>query len=121
MNNSKSILVVDDLATDRLALIKILRKQGFTSIIEAASGEEGVNKAKSEHPALVFMDIVMPGISGFQATREIKKHDPSIPVIVVSTKDRAPDKINADAAGARDYIAKPINEPRVVEVLQKYL
>lgn len=121
MNNGKSILVVDDLATDRFALIKVLKKQGFTNIIEASNGEEGVNKAKADRPALVFMDIVMPGISGFQATREIIKHDPSIPVIVVSTKDRAPDKMNANAAGAKGYIAKPINESGIVEVLQKYL
>lgn len=121
MNTAKSILVVDDLATDRLALIKVLRKQGCTRIIEAANGEEGVSKAKSERPDLVFMDIVMPGISGFQATREIVRHDPSIPVIVVSTKDRAPDKLNASSAGARGYIAKPVDEPRVVQVLQQYL
>jgi len=121
MNNAKSILVVDDLATERLALIKVLRKQGFTDIVEASNGEEGVSKAKAGRPALVFMDIVMPGISGFQATREIIKHDPSIAVIVVSTKDRAPDKLNASAAGAKGYIAKPISEAGIVEVLQKYL
>lgn len=121
MDTGKNILVVDDLATDRLALIKILKKQGFTNIVEASNGEEGVTKAKAGRPSLVFMDIVMPGISGFQATREIIKHDPSIPVIVVSTKDRAPDKMNANSAGAKGYIAKPISESGVVEMLQKYL
>lgn len=121
MNTAKSILVVDDLATERLALIKVLKKQGCTNIVEASSGEEGVSKAKTGNPAMVFMDIVMPGISGFQATREIIKHNASIPVIVVSTKDRAPDKVNANAAGAKGYIAKPINESLVVEILQRYL
>ena len=77
----------------------------------ATDGEEGVAKAKSELPDLILMDVVMPGLNGFQATRKIHR-DPAtkdIPVIIVTTKDQDTDREWGMRQGAIDYLVKPVN------------
>ena len=106
----KKILVVDDSATERYILGEILTKQGY-EVAFAESGELGVAKVRQERPDLVLMDVVMPGLNGFQATRAIAK-DPEtqdIPVILCTTKDQETDKIWGMRQGAKDYLVKPIN------------
>ncbi len=106
----KKVLVVDDSATERHILGEILTKQGF-EVLFAEDGESGVAKAKSEKPDLVLMDVVMPGLNGFQATRAIT-HDPetqNIPVIICTTKGQETDKIWGMRQGAKDYVVKPID------------
>ncbi len=113
----KKILVVDDSATERHILGEILTKQGF-EVSFAESGEMGVAKAKQDKPDLVLMDVVMPGLNGFQATRAITK-DPvtaHIPVLLCTTKDQDTDKIWGMRQGAKDYLVKPVN---VAELLSK--
>ncbi len=113
----KKILVVDDSATERHILGEILTKQGF-EVSFAESGEMGVAMAKQDKPDLVLMDVVMPGLNGFQATRAITK-DPDtahIPVLICTTKDQDTDKIWGMRQGAKDYIVKPVN---VAELLSK--
>ena len=113
----KKILVVDDSATERHILGEILAKQGF-EVSFAESGEMGVAMAKQDKPDLVLMDVVMPGLNGFQATRAITK-DPDtahIPVLICTTKDQDTDKIWGMRQGAKDYIVKPVN---VAELLGK--
>ena len=113
----KKILVVDDSATERHILGEILTKQGF-EVSFAESGEMGVAKAKQDKPDLVLMDVVMPGLNGFQATRAITK-DPvtaHIPVLLCTTKDQDTDKIWGLRQGAKDYLVKPVN---VAELLSK--
>jgi twitching motility two-component system response regulator PilH len=105
----KKILVVDDSATERHILGEVLSKQGF-EISYAENGETGVAQSKQSKPDLVIMDIVMPGMNGFQATRAITK-DPEtqhIPVLICTTKDQETDKIWGLRQGAKDYIVKPI-------------
>ena len=107
----KNVLVVDDSPTDTHVLAEMLKKNGF-NVLQAASGEDGVAKAKSDKPDLVLMDVVMPGMSGFEATRAIAK-DPEtshIPIIICSTKDQETDKAWGLRQGARDYLVKPIEE-----------
>ena len=106
----KKILVVDDSPTERAFLEGLLVKAGF-AVIHAASGEEGVEAAKREQPDLVLMDVVMPGLNGFQATRaitrdELTKH---IPVFICTTKGQETDKIWGMRQGAKDYIVKPVS------------
>ena len=106
----KKVLVVDDSATERHVLGELLTKQGF-EVIFAESGEQGVATAKSALPDLVLMDVVMPGLNGFQATRAITKDDATqhIPVIICTIKGQETDKIWGLRQGAKDYVTKPIN------------
>jgi len=115
----KNVLVVDDSPTDTHLVTQILKKQGF-NVIFATSGEEGIAVAKKEKPDLVLMDIVMPGMSGFEATRAIAR-DPEtshIPVIICSTKGQETDKAWGLRQGAKDYIVKPVNEKLLLEKLK---
>ena len=112
----KNVLVVDDSPTDAHLISEILKKHGY-QVITATSGEEGVAKAKSSKPDLILMDIVMPGMSGFEATRAITK-DPEtsgIPVIICSTKGQETDKAWGLRQGAKDYLVKPVNEKALME------
>lgn len=113
----KQILVVDDSATERHIMGEILTKKGYT-VTFAEDGESGVAKAKADLPDLVIMDVVMPGLNGFQATRAITadaatKH---IPVIICTTKGQETDKIWGERQGAKDYVTKPVD---AAELLQK--
>jgi len=115
----RNVLVVDDSATDAHLLTEMLKKNGFT-VLTATTGEEGVAKAKKEKPDLILMDIVMPGMSGFEATRSISK-DPEtakIPVIICSTKGQETDKAWGLRQGAKDYLVKPINEKALIEKIK---
>ena len=106
----KKILVVDDSPTERHFLSELLIKGGY-QVITAESGEEGIAKAKSELPDLVLMDVVMPGLNGYQATRTLTRDEKTkhIPVIVCTSKGQETDKIWGLRQGAHDYLAKPIN------------
>jgi len=110
------ILIVDDSPTEIHVLKTMLEKHGF-EISAAESGEDGIEKAKELKPDLILMDIVMPGLNGFQATRQLTK-DPqtsSIPVIIVSTKGQETDKVWGCRQGAKDYLPKPVTETELVE------
>ncbi|MCR4300201.1 MAG: response regulator [Sulfuricaulis sp.] len=115
----KNVLIVDDSATDTHLLGEMLKKNGYT-VLTATSGEDGIAKTKKDRPDLVLMDIVMPGMSGFEATRAISK-DPetsSIPVIICSTKGQETDKAWGLRQGAKDYIVKPIIEKVLMEKIR---
>ena len=111
------ILVVDDSPTMLSGTSKILEAAGH-SVIQASSGEQGIEKATSDNPDVILMDVVMPGLNGFQATRtltttEATKH---IPVIILTTKDQETDKVWAKRQGASDYVVKP---PKTADLLAK--
>ena len=103
------ILVVDDEEHIRLLYSEELKEAGY-EVITAESGEEGIAKAKSELPDLVLMDVVMPGLNGYQATRTLTRDEKTkhIPVIVCTSKGQETDKIWGLRQGAQDYLAKPI-------------
>ena len=109
------ILVVDDSPTELHVIKGMLEKHGF-EVICAQSGEAGVAAAKRTKPDLILMDVVMPGMNGFQATRELARHaeTASIPVIMVTTKDQETDKVWAMRQGAKDYIVKPAREKDLI-------
>ncbi|HEY8553360.1 MAG TPA: response regulator [Burkholderiales bacterium] len=115
----KNIMVVDDSATDMHLLTQMLKKHGY-NVATASSGEEAVARVKQEKPDAILMDIVMPGMSGFEATRTIAR-DPEtagIPIIICSTKGQETDKAWGLRQGARDYLVKPINEKILIEKLK---
>ncbi|MHB1950055.1 MAG: response regulator [Acidiferrobacteraceae bacterium] len=107
----KNILVVDDSPTEVHLLREMLSKNGFV-VATANSGEEAIEKLKGEKPDLVLMDVVMPGMSGFEATRAITRNPATsgIPVIICTTKGQETDKAWGLRQGAKDYIVKPIVE-----------
>lgn len=104
------VLIVDDSPTERHLLSRILQDSGH-QIVTANDGEEGLQRAKATLPDLVLMDVVMPGLNGFQATRKLKK-DPAtahIPVVIVTTKDQDTDREWGMRQGANAYLVKPIS------------
>lgn len=116
------ILVVDDSPTEMFRFKEILSKNGY-EVLEATNGADGVTLAQAEQPDLVLMDVVMPGVNGFQATRQIARADITkhIPVVIVSTKDQDTDRIWGKRQGAVDYLIKPVDESRLLDVIQQYL
>ncbi|MDG4552376.1 MAG: response regulator [Candidatus Contendobacter sp.] len=116
------ILIVDDSPTQTLSLSKIVKKHGH-EILTAKDGVEGVEVAKAELPDLILMDVVMPNINGFQATRQITKNPSTshIPVIIVTTKDQETDRIWGARQGAKGYVTKPVDEETLIETIKKFL
>lgn len=116
------ILIVDDSPTEVLHMKRALEKGGFR-IEAAASGEEAVRKAREMLPDLILMDIVMPGMDGFRATRALSS-DPStrrIPVIMVTSKETESDKVWGMRQGAVDYLVKPVSPAQLLEKAQAAL
>ena len=106
----KKILVVDDSPTERHFMVDLLTKNGY-QVVTAESGEEGVTKAKAEKPDLIIMDVVMPGLNGYQATRTLTRDDDTknIPILMCTSKGQETDKIWGLRQGAQDYLVKPVN------------
>lgn len=110
----KKILIVDDSLTARHFLLDLLSKAGY-QVISSENGEDGILKTKAEMPDLVLMDVIMPGMNGFQATRAITKDDATkhIPILMLTSKDLETDKIWGLRQGAVAFLNKPI-EPEVL-------
>ena len=112
------VLIVDDSPTQLQGLKLIVERLGHT-VVTADDGARGVEVAKREIPDLVLMDVVMPNLNGFQATRQISK-DPKtshIPVILVTTKDQETDKVWGMRQGAKAYVTKPIAEAQLIQTI----
>lgn len=112
------ILVVDDSPTETFRFREILSRHGH-EMLEASNGADGVSMARAELPDLVLMDVVMPGMNGFQATRQITKgaETSHIPVVIVSTKDQETDRVWGKRQGAKDYLTKPVDEALLMQVI----
>ena len=116
------ILIVDDSPSQLLGLKRIVEKLGHETLT-AEDGAAGVEVAKRELPDLILMDVVMPNLNGFQATRTISK-DPTtshIPVVLVTTKDQETDKVWGKRQGAKDYLTKPVDEDTLIKTLNNVL
>ena len=114
------ILIVDDSPTEIHKLKTILAKHGH-NVLVADSGETGVNLARKEMPDVVLMDIVMPGMNGFQATRQLTKTKETshIPVIIVTTKDQETDRMWGARQGAKAYLTKPVTEKQLLSAIEQ--
>jgi twitching motility two-component system response regulator PilH len=116
------ILIIDDSPTEVHAMKTALEKSGFKTVT-AKDGQEGVRLAREMHPDLIFMDVVMPGMNGYQATRAIVS-DPgtkSIPVVMVSSKGLETDRVWGLRQGAVDYMVKPVTPDTLVRKAQATL
>jgi two-component system, cell cycle response regulator DivK len=119
---TKRILVVEDQDDLRAILRDFLTASGY-DIIEAADGGEGVAKAQSERPDLVLMDIQLPVLDGYEATRQIKA-DPNlkaIPIIAISSFAMKGDEEKARASGCDHYVTKPYSPVQLLRIIQGFL
>lgn len=116
------IMIVDDSPTDAHLLEKILEKNGFQTVC-VETGTEGIEVARRMKPDLILMDVVMPGLNGFQATRELTSNPDtaSIPVIIVTRKDQSVDRVWGMRQGACDYVTKPVNEDDLLNLIHNAL
>ena len=115
------ILIVDDSPSQLLGIKRIVEKLGHETL-SAEDGAAGVEVAKAELPDLILMDVVMPNLNGFQATRTISKNADTahIPIILVTTKDQETDKVWGMRQGAKAYVTKPIKEEELVKALDEF-
>jgi twitching motility two-component system response regulator PilH len=116
------ILIVDDSPTEVHVMKTALERHGYRTVV-AGDGAEGVRLARQMRPNLIFMDIVMPGINGFQATRTLAG-DPEtrgIPIVMVTSKNQQTDRIWGLRQGAVDYMVKPVSSAELVEKAQAAL
>jgi CheY-like chemotaxis protein len=116
------ILLVEDNEINRDMLSRRLIRKGYEIVI-AADGAEGVAKASSDSPDLILMDITLPVMNGWDATREIKKSERtrSIPIIALTALAMSSDREESFAAGCDDYDTKPIELPRLLEKIEALL
>jgi twitching motility two-component system response regulator PilH len=116
------VLIVDDSPSQLMGMKRIIEKLGH-EILTAEDGALGVEVAKRELPDLILMDVVMPNLNGFQATRSIAK-EPStshIPIVLVTTKDQETDRVWGMRQGAKAYLTKPVNEAALIKLVKELL
>ncbi len=117
-----SVLIVDDSPTELHILKGFLESAGYTVLL-ADNAESGIEMARNSKPDLVLMDVVMPGLNGFQATRQLSR-DPEtgdIPVIMVTTKDQETDRTWGLRQGAKEYIIKPVERDELLSRIRDVL
>jgi twitching motility two-component system response regulator PilH len=116
------ILIVDDSPAETTKLREILQRNKHQTF-EAVDGEHGVSCALEVMPDLILMDVVMPGMNGFQATRKLSRTEQTkdIPVVIVSTKDQETDRVWGKRQGAKDYLTKPVDEHELLRIIDQLI
>lgn len=116
------VLIIDDSPTEIFKFKELLEGLGF-EVITAENGRDGVHICAAEQPDCVLMDIVMPDMNGFQATRQITRGEKTahIPVIIVSSKDQETDKVWGRRQGAKGYVTKPVSGPELVSMMKSVM
>lgn len=116
------ILLIEDSPTDTAVLTRLLERHGH-QVITSASAEDGIEVCKRELPDAVLMDVVLPGMNGFQATRALSREPTTkdIPVLIVSTKGMDTDRAWGLRQGAKDYIVKPPSEDALIARIDQLL
>ncbi|MCG8427663.1 MAG: response regulator [Chromatiales bacterium] len=117
-----TVLIVDDSPTEIHILRGVLEKAGY-SVLTAEDGETGIQTAVENIPDLILMDVVMPGLNGFQATRQLSKKSETshIPIIMVTTKDQETDRAWGLRQGAKEYVVKPVKPAELLEKVNSVL
>ena len=116
------VLIVDDSPTEQHVISTALEKNGYETLV-ASDGEEAISIAESQLPDLILMDVVMPGMNGFQATRKLAKNPTTaaIPIVMVTTKDQETDRVWGLRQGAVEYLMKPIDIATLVAAVEANL
>ncbi|HEX8374456.1 MAG TPA: response regulator [Geminicoccaceae bacterium] len=122
MSGRRSILVVEDQEDNRTILRDLLTHAGF-DVLEAVTGEEGVRAAEAHRPDLILMDIQLPVVDGYEATRRIKARPElrAIPIIAVTSYALSGDEVKARAAGCDGYVTKPFSPRQLLATVRGYL
>ena len=117
----RKVLCVDDSKADLLNIEKIVAGSNLL-VVTAANGREAIDKACTERPDLIFMDVNMPGMDGFAATRELARNPETknIPVVMVTSKDQKADRVWAQMQGAKGYVTKPYSREDIVAQLESF-
>ena len=117
-----TILVIDDSPSEMAKFRDMLSKNNY-QVLEATNGEQGCQMAIEHLPDVILMDVVMPEMNGFQATRKITrgKTTAHIPIIMISTKNQETDRVWGKRQGAKEYITKPIDESGLVQIIRKVM
>lgn len=116
------VLIVDDSPTETYRVTSVLSRYGF-DVLTAENGEKGIDLARQEKPDVVLMDVVMPGLNGFQATRQLTRDasTANIPIVIVSTKDQATDRLWGERQGAKAYLTKPVDEKLLINTINSLI
>jgi DNA-binding response OmpR family regulator len=109
----QTILIIEDDPAISLGLRKNLSFEGYR-VLTATDGEKGLELAFDAKPDLILLDVMLPGVNGFEICRTIRRHDSTVPILIISAKDQEIDKIMGLELGADDYIAKPFSVREVV-------
>ncbi|HCH26664.1 response regulator [Psychrobacter celer] len=117
-----TVLVIDDSPSEMAKFRDMLSKNNF-QVLEANNGEQGCQMAADHLPDVILMDVVMPEMNGFQATRKITrgKTTAHIPVIMISTKNQETDRVWGKRQGAKEYMTKPIDESSLVNIIRRVM
>jgi len=118
----QTVLIVDDSPTENRQVCAILKQAGY-EVISAESGEDGLKLAREQHPDLVVMDVVMPGLNGFQATRQLGRDSATadIPVVILSSKGQETDRLWGERQGAKGYLVKPVDGKLLLKTIKQIL
>ncbi len=116
------VLIADDSPTDQHVLTRILEKHGYETLV-AQDGAEAIALAEQRAPDVILMDVVMPGMNGWQATRHLAQNPStaSIPVVMISTKSQETDRAWGMRQGAVSYLSKPVSDESLVEAVRAAL
>ena len=116
------ILVVDDSPSETHKFMNVLARHGH-QVLTAASGDDGIDIASAEQPDVILMDVVMPGLNGFQATRQLTRAQRTrhIPVIIVSTKGLPADRVWGERQGASGELTKPVDDRTLIQAVNDAL
>ncbi|HEY8329631.1 response regulator [Rhodanobacter soli] len=117
-----TILIIDDSPTDVRVFTTLLERAGH-QVVAVSTAEEGIERVRADMPDLVIMDVIMPGMNGFQATRTLTR-DPktqSVPIVMITTKSMETDRVWGLRQGARAFITKPVNEKELLACINELL
>ncbi len=117
-----TVLVVEDFEDNRFMMRRLLEMSGYR-VVEAVNGRQAVEKAQSERPDIILMDLSLPMLDGLSATRQIRTYDGlgKVPIVAVSAHDSADFHAEALAAGCNEYVTKPIDFDQLVQLLSRLM
>lgn len=122
MTKMATVLIVEDALSEMKLMSHYLQEEGF-SVIAAATGSEGLDKAIAQRPDVIVTDVVMPGISGFELCRKLKRtpETQTVPVVICSSKKQDIDRLWGMRQGANAYLTKPYTRSQLVQIVKSVL